>query len=62
MLLVVVVDSQSALAAPHPAHPPPMMTYFFGGVGSLVALASSDVLDWREDDDVWNRLFVSAVG
>ncbi len=58
---VEVVDSQSALAAPHPAHPPPMMTYFFCGVGSLEALVSSDVVDWRDDDD-WNRLVVSDMG
>ena len=25
--------SQSALAAPQPAHPPPIITYFFGGGG-----------------------------
>ncbi len=38
----VVDDSQRALAAPHPAHPPPMMTYFLEGGEDSV---SSDVVD-----------------
>ncbi len=53
------MDSQRALAAPHPAHPPPMMTYFLCGVESVSA--SSDVVDLREDF-VCNRLVVSDMG
>lgn len=51
------LDSQRALAAPHPPHPPPMITYFFwAGVVSLMDSASSDLVDWIEDVVVCNRL------
>ncbi len=55
---VVDDDSQRALAAPHPAHPPPMITYFFlAGVVRVVGSVSSELVD-RINDVVCNLLLV----